>query len=275
MGSEKEGGESLITSANFGSDSVDSAVTAVATPRRSAYPRREHMDQSKRNAGKVAGSAYLLSFAAVVFAQFRIQDRLIINRSNAETVRNILEHERFFRVGIACDLFYSVGTIVLLVALYVILRPVNRGLALFAALGRLVYALMWVLMTVNLFDALRLMRRASEVQSWETNGLLELAIFYLRARFDQYYVGLLFCGIASTVCGYLWFRSGYIPRPLAAFGVVSSAFCAGCTAVFLISPNFANAVSLWWFDTPMGIFDLATSLWLLFRGLRAPRAAEN
>ena len=192
MGSEKEGGESLITSANFGSDSVDSAVTAVATPRRSAYPRREHMDQSKRNAGKVAGSAYLLSFAAVVFAQFRIQDRLIINRSNAETVRNILEHERFFRVGIACDLFYSVGTIVLLVALYVILRPVNRGLALFAALGRLVYALMWVLMTVNLFDALRLMRRASEVQSWETNGLLELAIFYLRARFDQYYVGRCF-----------------------------------------------------------------------------------
>ena len=110
------------------------------------------MDQSQRNAGKVAGLAYLLSFAAVVTAQFRIQDRLIVNRSNAETVRNILEHERFFRIGVACDLFYSFGTVVLLVALYVILRPVNRGLALFAALGRLVYALMWVLMTVNLLD---------------------------------------------------------------------------------------------------------------------------
>jgi hypothetical protein len=188
----------------------------------------------------------------VVFAQFRIQDRLIVNRNTAETVRNILEHERFFRVGIACDLFYSVGTVVLLVALYLILRPVNRGLALFAALGRLVYALMWVLMTVNLFDALRLMRRANEVQSSEMNGLQELAAFYLRARFDQYYVGLLFCGIASTVCGYLWFRSGYIPRPLAAFGVVSSAFCVACTAAFLISPGFASVVNLWWFDTLTG-----------------------
>ena len=96
MGSEKEGGESLITSANFGSEPVDSAVTVVATPRRSAYHRREHMDQSKRNAGKVAGSAYVSSFEAVEFGQFRIQDRLIINRSNAETVRNILEHERSF-----------------------------------------------------------------------------------------------------------------------------------------------------------------------------------
>jgi hypothetical protein len=228
------------------------------------------MDQSQRNAGKVAGMAYLLSFAAVVFAQFRIQDGLIVNRSNAETVRNILEHERFFRIGVACDLFYSFGTVVLLVALYVILRPFNRGLALFAALGRLVYALMWVLMTVNLLDALRLMRRASELQSPEINGLQELAAFYLRARFDQYYVGLLFCGMASAVCGYLWFKSGYIPRPLAVFGVVASTVCAACTAVFLIFPGFTHVVSLWWFDTPMGIFDLATSFWLLFSRLRIP-----
>jgi hypothetical protein len=100
------------------------------------------MDQSQRKAAKVAGLAYLLSFAAVVFAQFRIQDRLIVNHSALETARNILAHERFFRVGIACDLFYSVGTLVLLVALYVILRPVNRGLALSAEFGRLVYAVM-------------------------------------------------------------------------------------------------------------------------------------
>jgi Domain of unknown function (DUF4386) len=86
---------------------------------------------------------------------------------------------------------------------------------------------------------------------------------------------LLFCGLASAVCGYLWFKSGYIPRSLAAFGVVSSAFCAACTIAFLISPDFANVVNLWWFDTPMGIFDLATSFWLLSRGLRAPGAVGN
>jgi Domain of unknown function (DUF4386) len=232
------------------------------------------MDQSDRRAGKVAGLAYLLSFAAVVFAQFRIQDRLIVHRSTEETARNILTHERLFRVGVACDLFYSVGTIVLLVALYVILRPVNRGLALLAAFGRLAYALMWVLMTLNLLDALRLLRGADYLQSVDVTEL-RLAMLYLRARFDQYYVGLLFCGLASMVCGYLWFKSSYIPRPLAAFGVVSSAFCAACTVVFLISPDFANVVNLWWFDTPMGIFDLATSFWLLLKGLRAPGAVEN
>jgi Domain of unknown function (DUF4386) len=210
------------------------------------------MDHSQRTAGKVAGLAYLLSFAVVVFAQFQIQDRLIVDRSAAETARNILAHERFFRVGIAFDLFYSLGTVVLLVALYVILRPVNRGLALFAALGRLVYAWMWMLMTVNLFDTLRLLRGADYLQSVDSGALQGLATLYLRARFDQYYVGLLFCGLASAVSGYLWLKSGYIPRPLAAFGVVSSAFCATCTAAFLISPGFASVVNLWWFDTLTG-----------------------
>jgi Domain of unknown function (DUF4386) len=231
------------------------------------------IDESQRMAAKVAGLAYLFSFAAVVFAQFRIQDRLIVDRDAAETARNILAHERLFRVGIACDLFYSVGTVALLAALYVILKPVNRGLALLAACWRLVYALMWILMTLNLFDALRLLRGADYLQAFDAERLQALATLYLRARFDQYYVGLLFAALASTVCGYLWFKSNYIPKPLAAFGVLSSAFCAACTLTLIISPNFSNVVNLWWFDTPMGIFDLATSFWLLFKGLTPPRVA--
>jgi hypothetical protein len=231
------------------------------------------IDESQRTAAKVAGLAYLFSFAAVVFAQFRIQDRLIVDRDAAETARNILAHERLFRVGIACDLFYSVGTVALLAALYVILKPVNRGLALLAACWRLVYALMWILMTLNLFDALRLLRGADYLQAFDAERLQALATLYLRARFDQYYVGLLFAALASTVCGYLWFKSNYIPKPLAAFGVLSSAFCAACTLTLIISPNFSNVVNLWWFDTPMGIFDLATSFWLLFKGLTPPRVA--
>jgi Domain of unknown function (DUF4386) len=231
------------------------------------------IDESQRTAAKVAGLAYLFSFASVVFAQFRIQDRLIVDRDAAETARNILAHERLFRVGIACDLFYSVGTVALLAALYVILKPVNRGLALLAACWRLVYALMWILMTLNLFDALRLLRGADYLQAFDAERLQALATLYLRARFDQYYVGLLFAALASTVCGYLWFKSNYIPKPLAAFGVLSSAFCAACTLTLIISPNFSNVVNLWWFDTPMGIFDLATSFWLLFKGLTPPRVA--
>ena len=51
-------------------------------------------------------------------------------------------------------------------------------------------------------------------------------------------------------------------------------WCAICTFVFIIFPNFAKVVNLWWFDSPMGIFEMALSFWLLFKGLRPSGIVE-
>ena len=227
------------------------------------------IDASQQKAAKVAGVAYLITFATVVSINFGIHARLILADS-AQTAKNILAHEPLFRAGMAGDLLYCAGVIVLLTALYVIFRPVSRGLALLAALWRLVWVLMWLLMTLNLFDALKLLRGADYLRAFEADRLQAWARFYLGTSFDYYYVGLLFGALASTLCGYLWLKSGYVPRALAVLGVVSSAFCVVCTVLFYIFPNFDQVVNLWWFDTPMGIFDIALSFWLLFKGLAEP-----
>jgi len=73
-------------------------------------------------------------------------------------------------------------------------------------------------MTLNLFDALRLLGGADYSQVFGAERLQALASLYLNARFDQYYVGLLFGALASTVCAYLWFKSRYIPRASAPEG---------------------------------------------------------
>jgi len=231
------------------------------------------VDDSQRTAAKVAAFAYLITFAAVVYVNFAIHDRLIVDNA-AETARNILAHERLFRVGIVGDLVYCAGVVVLLTALYVILKPVSRGLALLAAFWRLVWVLMWLVMTLHLFDALRLFNGADYLRAFEAERSA-LARFYLGTRFDYYYVGLLFGALASTICGYLWFKSRYIPRSLAAFGLISSAFCVACTLVFYIFPNFDRIVNLWWFDSPMGVFEIVLSLWLLFKGLRPSGIAPS
>ncbi len=242
------------------------------------------IDESQRKAARVAGWAYLITFAMVVYVNFGIHDRLIVagftasgfsgSESNAETARNILAHEQLFRVGITGDLIYCVGVVVLLTALYVILRPVSRGLALLAAFWRLVWVLMWLGMTLNLYTALRLLSGADYLHAFGAEQSQALARLYLGTRFDYYYVGLLFGALASTVCGYLWFKSRYIPRALAAFGVISSAWCAGCTLVFYIFPDFDKIANLWLFDTPMGLFDIALSFWLLLKGLTPSRGGE-
>ncbi len=98
------------------------------------------IDQSQRTAAKVAGFSCLFGMAIVVFANYAIFERLIIPGNAAETARNIVAHERLFRIAMACNITYSVGVVVLLAALYVILKPVNPGLALVGALCRLVGA---------------------------------------------------------------------------------------------------------------------------------------
>ena len=139
-----------------------------------------------------------------------------------------------------------------------------------AALWRLVYTLLWVLMTLRLFEALRILTVADYSRTFDAERLQALTRLSLSARFDQYYVGLLFYGMASTVCACLFYKSGYIPRALSCFGVVASAWAVVCTLAFIISSDFAKVVNLWWFDTPLGLFELATGFWLLFKGIRTP-----
>ena len=250
------------------------STAASSNPLNRPEMTRPTIEPAQQTAARVAGFAYLITFATVVYVNFGIHDRLIVE-NNAETARNILAHERLFRIGIAGDLIYCAGVVVLLTALYVILKPVNRGLALLAAFWRLVWVLMWLAMTLHLFDALRLLSGADYSRVFEAERVQALAKLCLSTRFDYYYVGLLFGALASTVCGYLWFKSRYVPRALAAFGVISSAFCVACTLVFYIFPTFDKIVNLWWFDSPMGIFDIATSFWLLFKGIRTPLVSTD
>ena len=226
------------------------------------------IDNSQRTAAKVAGFSLLFSMVIVVFANFALLNPLLVPGNAAETARNIIAHQTQLRIAVTCFLAYSVIVVVLLTALYVVLKPVNPGLALVGAIFRLVFALLWLLSTLNLLNALRLLGSASYLQVFEADRLQVLARLTIASTFDDYYVGLPFFGLAATVCAYLWFKSNYIPKGLALFGVISSAWCVICAFVFLIFPTFNKIVNDWLFDTPMGLFEMVLSFWLLFKGLK-------
>jgi len=225
------------------------------------------IDNSQRTAAKVAGWSGLLTFAIVVFGNFVLLNPLTVPGNAAATAQNIVAHETQFRLTVVCFLTYSLGVLVLLSALYVILKPVNPGLALVGALSRLVFALLWLLSTLNMLSALRLLSNAKYLQVFELDRLQALAKLHLGANFDAYYVGLPFLGLAATICAWLWFKSNYIPKGLAIVGVISSAWCVLCAFIFLIFPHFNEIVNDWWFDFPMALFELVVSFWLLFKGL--------
>src|SRR2546430_7041235 len=230
--------------------------------------RASSIDNSQRTAAKVAGWSGLLTFAIVVVGNYVLLNPLFVPADAAQTAQNILAHQTQFRIAAVCFLTYAVGVVVLLTALYVILKPVNPGLALVGALFRLVFALLWLLSPLNLLGALRLLGNARYLQVFEPDRLQALARFHLGSGFDDYYLGLPFFGLAATVCAWLWFKSSYIPKGLSIFGVIASAWCVLCALIYLIFPTFNQIVNDYIFDSPMALFELAVSFWLLFKGLK-------
>jgi Domain of unknown function (DUF4386) len=228
------------------------------------------IDDSQRIAAKVAGVTGLLTFLIVVVGNYVLLNPLIVPGNAVATAQNIVAHQTQVRVTVVCFLSYSLGVVVMLAALYVILKPINPGLALLGALFRMVFALLWLFAPLNLLGALRVLSNANYLHVFEPDRLQVLARLQLGANFDAYYVGLPFFGLAATLCAWLWFKSNYIPRGMSIFGVISSAWCVLCAFIFLVFPHFNKIVNDYIFDSPMALFELAVSLWLLFKGLHSP-----
>src|SRR4051812_10087311 len=86
---------------------------------------------------RVGGALYLVIIACGIFGELFVRSRLIVPGNGAATASNIIAHELLWRMGIACDLLMHLCDVPLMLVFYVLLRPVNRNLALLALLFNL------------------------------------------------------------------------------------------------------------------------------------------
>jgi len=173
------------------------------------------IDRAQHTAAKVAGVWYLLAMAAGIFAELYLRGRLIVPGNVAQTAHNILASERLFRIGTATNLIVFAGDAALLVALYVILSPVNRNLALLAASWRLIDCSILAVNLLNDFIILRLLSGADYLRGFDTKQLQALARLFYNVEGAGFQIGFVFLGLGSTAFSVLWLKSRYIPRALA------------------------------------------------------------
>jgi hypothetical protein len=203
-----------------------------------------------------------------LFAGIYVMSQLIVSGDAAQTARNIIAHERLFRIGIASDLAAFAADVVLIAALYLVLKPVNRGLALLGAFFRVIETAIMVVITLNYFDVLRYLTAADYWRPFELAQLQAFARASLSAHSAGYNIGLMFAGIGSTIFCCLWYKSGYVPRALAGWGIFASFILAVCCFAFIIFPELAKVISIAFFGGPIFIFELSMGFWLIFKPLR-------
>ena len=226
------------------------------------------VEPAQQTAAKVAGFLYLFTMATSIFG-FYARAPLLVRGNAAQTAVNIAASERLYRISIVSDLLTVACVIILVAALYVVLKPVDRNVALLAAFWRLAENFILAVITLSAFAALALLSGADYLRAFDTEQLQALAYtLALRVHGAGFNIGFVFLGLGSTVFSYLWLKSRYIPRALAAWGIFSSLVLAIVTLAILVFPGLA-ALGLTYM-LPMFFYEVGLGIWLLVKGIRAP-----
>lgn len=214
---------------------------------------------------RVAGFMYLFVTVTYMFGSLTVSD-FIVSGNFAETVDNILANERLFRIGLASQLLSSLSVVLLALAFYVLLKPIDGTLALLALLWRLGEATLGGVMALLGFVTLDLYSRDSYVTAFEADQLQTLVEVFSGANRAGFYIATIFFALGSTIFFYLLFRSKYIPRILSAWGVFASLTVLTIGFANLTLPDHTAMLSPGWMT--MFVAEISTGLWLLLIGAR-------
>ena len=203
---------------------------------------------------RVGGVLYLTIIAIGAWGEGFVRGRLL-SRDPAATAANISAAESLWRVHVAAELFLLSCAIVLLLILYVLLRPVHRDLALLAVLFNI------VAISVEAVGALGL--DLAPNQSPEMTNLL------IRLHAHGFGVSLLFFGWFCVIIGYLIFKSQYLPKAIGVLMQIAGACYLINSFALIASPQAANrlfpAILI-----PSFIGELSLALWLTVKGIARP-----
>ena len=215
---------------------------------------------------RVAGFIYLFTIIGSLLNVAFVMDALVIPGDVAATAKNIIGNELLFHIGIAFELVMSASVVVLALCLYVILRPVNRNLALLALCWRLAEAILLAVTVLISFIVLQILGEQAYLAAFETKQLQALVGVFLGVRTTGVDIVILFTGLGSIVFFYLFFKSRYIPRVLAAWGILTYMLIILYSLAKIVSPGNLTEFDMIVYG-PGALFELIIGLWLLFRGV--------
>ena len=233
------------------------------------------VDTSQYKAAKVAGFMFLFSLIVPSLNWGFILSRLIVAKNVIATARNIIANDMLFRIGITIELIMSVGLLILATALYIILRPVNRNLALLALILKLVEAAIVAVIVLVNFIGLQILNGEAYLTGFAPEQLQASVGLVLNTHTTIYAIPMVFLGLDMIIFSYLFFKSKYIPGVLAGFGIFSFTLILIHALMYIIAPEYAAMlINQIIFYAPSGVFEIIIGSWLLLKGMK-PTQMEN
>jgi len=217
---------------------------------------------------KVAGFMFLFSLLVPALNFVLVLSPFVVANDPIGTARNVQANEALFRVGLTIELIMSVGLVVLAVALYRIFKPISAGLALLALLWKVAEVVLAAAIVLISFVALQVANGTVGLTVFSPEQLLTPVGLLLNVHTVLYSVPMMFLGLDLMLFFYLFYRSNYIPRVMAGFGVLSYALIFIHALGIIVVPDVSTkpvvqAVAY----IPSCLAELVVGIWLLVKGL--------
>jgi hypothetical protein len=230
---------------------------------------------STKNPGRFAGLLYVLASIVGFFAMGYVPDKLIVHGNAAATANNIAASETLFRLGIAGELLGQAAFIFVALALYDLLKEVNRRHATLMVMLIVVSIPIAFLNELNSFAALVLVRGAEFLSIFDKPQRDALAMLFLNLHGRGFVVAEIFWGLWLFPLALLVYKSRFLPRFLGAWLALAGFAWVILSLTSVLLPQYQDKVYA--YSQPAIVGEIAFMLWLLIRGAKpqAPDAAAS
>src|SRR5271167_4389154 len=221
-----------------------------------------------RNPGRFAGLLYVLTSIVGFFAMGYVPSKLIVRGNATATASNIAANETLFRLGIVGELIGMVGFIFVALALYDLLKGVNRRHASLMVTLIVVSIPIAFLNELNSIAALVLVRGADFLSIFDKPQRDALAMLFLNLHHYGFVVAEIFWGLWLFPLGLLVYRSRFLPRFLGVWLAIAGLAWVILSLTGILLPQYQGKVDT--YSQPAFFGEIAFMLWLVIKGARPP-----
>src|SRR5258706_4863287 len=223
---------------------------------------------SAKNPGRFAGLLYLLVSIPGAFALIYVPSKLIVHGDAAATANNIAASETLFRLGIAVQLISQAGFIFVALALYNLLKGVNRRHASLMVTLIVVSVPIAFVNELNSIAALALVRGADFLSVVEKPQRDALAMLFLNLHGHGVVVAEIFLGLWLFPLALLVYRSRFLPRFLGVWLALAGFAWVILSLASILFPEVQDNVYAYSQSAFFG--EIAFMLWLVIKGAKPP-----
>jgi len=222
------------------------------------------MDSNDKTA-RLAGLLYLVTVVAGLFSLMYVPSHINVHGDLGATVNNIVASESLFRLGIAVGSIGYIAFLLLPFALYKLLSPVNKNIAVLMVAFAVTCVPIDFIAIANQLDILSLLNDDKYQQAFTSDQFHARAALLLDAYRNRISVSEIFWGLWLLPFGYLTFKSGYLPKAL---GILLMIGCFGYLVSFFGGVLFPHTMIPGFVMLPAALGEIGICLWLLTMGTR-------